>query len=140
MREDFNLAPLAMVAVAGAFLVGLVTISPASVWAGELNSGSASHAMPRDGREAVPQLDESDERAALEAVALALAEVGDGATYVWHRGNGRLSGQVRPTASFKDQAGNACRHIVLQLTSGARSRQTEGIACRGVDGRWQLTG
>ena len=61
-------------------------------------------------------LDENDEIAALEAIRVALTEVGDGGTYVWHREHGRLSGIVQPTASFKDPAGRVCRHIVLIMT------------------------
>ena len=38
-------------------------------------------------------LDDNDEIAALEAIRVALTEVGDGATYVWHRNNGCLSGR-----------------------------------------------
>jgi hypothetical protein len=85
-------------------------------------------------------LDENDEIAALEAVRVALSEVGDGATYVWHRANGRLSGVVHPTGSFKDLAGRVCRHIVLILSAGAHTGKIEGVACRLGDGRWQLDG
>ena len=63
-----------------------------------------------------PSFDASDEVAALEAMQLALSEVGDGSTYVWHRTGGRLSGIVRPTTSFKGEAGRVCRHVVLLLT------------------------
>lgn len=85
-------------------------------------------------------LDTSDEVAALESVQLALAEVGDGSSYVWHRYHGHLSGVVTPTASFRDAGGNVCRHLVVILTAGPRSKRTEGIACRLGDGRWQLQG
>lgn len=86
------------------------------------------------------QLDEADEVAALESVQLALSEVGDGSTYVWHRHHGRLSGIVQPTTSFKDAGGTVCRHIVVMLTAGPDTKKTEGIACRLADGRWQLEG
>jgi hypothetical protein len=85
-------------------------------------------------------LDETDEVAALESVQLALSEVGDGSTYVWHRGHGRLSGIVQPTSSFRDAAGAVCRHVVVMLTAGPDTKKTEGIACRLADGRWQLEG
>jgi len=85
-------------------------------------------------------LDASDEIATLEAIRVALSEVGDGATFVWHRNNGRLSGIVRPTTSFKDASGRVCRHIVLVLTAGLRTARAEGVACRSDDGRWQLEG
>jgi hypothetical protein len=87
-----------------------------------------------------PPLDENDEIAALEAIRVALSEVGDGATYVWHRQHGRLSGMVQPTASFKDAAGRICRHILLILTTGRQTGKVEGIACRLANGRWQLDG
>ena len=85
-------------------------------------------------------LDENDEIAALEAIRVALTEVGDGATYVWRRTHGRLSGIVQPTASFKDPTGRVCRHILLIMTVGTATGRAEGIACRLPDGRWQLDG
>jgi surface antigen len=87
-----------------------------------------------------PRLDASDEIAALDAIGLALREVADGSSFVWHRHHGRLSGVVQPTASFKDAAGRVCRHIVVVLTTGARTGRAEGIACRLADGHWQLDG
>ncbi|MGQ0672059.1 MAG: hypothetical protein ACT4N2_04165 [Hyphomicrobium sp.] len=86
------------------------------------------------------ELDESDERAALESVQLALAKVGDGASYVWHRANGRLSGLVQPTRTFRNAQGTVCRHLVLLLTTGDRTNKTEGIACRAENGLWNLEG
>jgi hypothetical protein len=85
-------------------------------------------------------LDENDEIAALEAIRVALSEVGDGDTYVWRRTHGRLSGVVQPTASFKDRGGRVCRHILLIMTIGTASGRAEGIACRLANGRWQLDG
>jgi hypothetical protein len=90
--------------------------------------------------EANALLDENDEIAALEAIRVALSEVGDGGSYVWHRQHGRLSGVVHPTASFKDPAGRVCRHIVLIMSVGTATGKAEGIACRLADGRWQLDG
>jgi len=86
------------------------------------------------------RLDASDEIATLHALQVALSEVGDGATYVWHRRNGKLSGSFQPTTSFKDAGGRVCRHIRIMLASGNFSRTAEGIACRLGDGSWQLDG
>ena len=83
-------------------------------------------------------LDQGDEVAALEAVAFALAEVGDGSTFVFHRRNGRLSGTVKLTQSFKDDAGRVCRRVVVTLDAASRTASTEGTACRMADGGWQL--
>jgi hypothetical protein len=90
--------------------------------------------------EANAYLDENDEIAALEAIRVALTEVGDGDSYVWRRTHGRLSGVVQPTASFKDPAGRVCRHILLIMTVGTATGRAEGIACRLAGGRWQLDG
>ncbi len=87
-----------------------------------------------------PLLDSRDRLAALESVQYALSEVGDGSSYVWHRGHGKLSGIVRPTASFKDTDGKICRHVVVMLSSGKISKKTEAIACRLKTGIWQLDG
>ena len=87
-----------------------------------------------------PKLDEKDEVAALERIQYALSEVGDGKTYVWRRWHGRLSGIVQPTASFKDNGGKVCRHLIVLMTTGANTKKQEGIACRLPSGRWQLDG
>ena len=85
-------------------------------------------------------LDDNDEVATLDAIHIALSQVGDGGTYVWHRQHGRLSGIMQPTQSFKDVGGNVCRHLLIMLVSGRHTQRTEGIACRLGNGRWQLDG
>jgi len=87
-----------------------------------------------------PRLDVRDEIAALERIHYALSEVGDGKTYVWRRWHGNLSGVIHPTASFKDDSGKVCRHLMVLLTTGQRTSKMEGIACRLPSGRWQLDG
>jgi hypothetical protein len=82
--------------------------------------------------------DEADEIAALEAIRIALTEVGDGNAYVWHQRNGHLSGLVQPTTSFKDPTGRVCRHILLLIVRGDRMGRVEGTACRLGGGRWNL--
>lgn len=85
-------------------------------------------------------LDETDEIAALESVQLGLSRMGDGSAFVWRARTGRLSGVVRPTASFRNPEGAVCRHLVVLLTTGFKTRTAEGIACRLDNGRWQLEG
>jgi hypothetical protein len=90
---------------------------------------------------ALPEkLNEQDEVAALEMVQYALSEVGDGKTYVWRRRQGRLSGIVQPTESFKDVGGKVCRHLLVLMTAGSTVKTQQGIACRLPTGRWQLDG
>jgi surface antigen len=105
----------------------------------DANKGPSFWAKPKYAT-AAELLDENDEIAALEAIRVALTEVGDGGTYIWHRTHGRLSGIVQPTASFKDSGGRVCRHILLIMTVGTATGRAEGIACRLADGRWQLDG
>jgi len=85
-------------------------------------------------------LDETDEIAALEAVRIALSEVGDGSTFVWRRENGRLSGVIKPTSSFRNVDGKICRHLIIVLAAGVRTSKIEGVACRLGNGRWELDG
>ncbi len=119
-----------------ATVLALALMTPWSVRAGEAapEGHHANNSVVR------PHLDVSDETATLEAVHYALSQIGDGSSYVWHRRNGRLSGIVHPTSSFKDATGRVCRHIVLELSSGDFARRTEGIACRLHTGVWQLEG
>jgi surface antigen len=85
-------------------------------------------------------LDSGDEIAALSSVQHALSATADGATYVWHRNNGRISGLVRPTSSFKNVEGGICRHVIVMMTTGEKTRKTEGVACRQENGVWNLEG
>lgn len=85
-----------------------------------------------------PKLGERDEIAALERIQYALDEVGDGSVYVWKRWHGKLSGVIHPTVSFKDKDGKVCRHLVVLMTTGERTKRIESIACRLPTGRWQL--
>lgn len=85
-------------------------------------------------------LTESDEIAALESVQMGLTRMHDGEPFVWRHANGKLSGIVRPTASFRNAEGRLCRHVIVLLTTGYKTSTTEGIACRLPDRRWALEG
>jgi surface antigen len=95
---------------------------------------------PRTHADLKATLNARDEVAALEAVQWALTTAADGATFVWHRQHGRLSGFVQPTSSFKDASSRVCRHMVMMLSSGGYSRKAEGVACREPNGVWWLAG
>lgn len=100
---------------------------------------SADAAAPEVTKSAV-HFSASDRAAALESVQFALSEVSDGASYVWHRGNGHLSGVVQPTQSFLDTDGRVCRHVIVLLSAGLKSRKTEAVACRLDNGVWRFDG
>jgi surface antigen len=135
-----------------AFRVGLCRAIPVLAAAGLLAIAISSIPLQAEGLRvplrqtaernvlATPHFEASDELATLEALHLALTEVGDGASYVWHRRNGRLSGVIQPTSSFVDRVGRVCRHLIVVLSAGAYSKRTEGIACRLATGVWQLEG
>ena len=103
-------------------------------------SAPATKAVAADARAIRSALTLDDQAAALEAVQFALDQVGDGATYVWHRKEGDLHGSVHPTASFLDAKGKVCRHIVMTLTVADFTKGVEGIACRDDARRWALEG
>lgn len=86
------------------------------------------------------RLNERDELAALESIQVALTRMDDGTAFVWKHANGRLSGIVRPTSSFRNASGAICRHVVVLLTTGFKTRTAEGVACRSANRRWVLEG
>ena len=86
------------------------------------------------------KLGPDDPVAVLEAVGYALDQVGDGATYVWHRMDGPLQGAVKPTESFRDESGEVCRRLGITLTLGDVSRWANVVACRDAGGQWVIGG
>jgi hypothetical protein len=148
MRSTAALLPLGLTVAAGFSLFALVLFAPEPAHAAEDRSGAPPCTCP-DAQEKASRpkyadlpspLDESDEIAALTSVQVALSRVGDGTAFAWRRGNGRLSGIVSPTSSFRNTSGAICRHFVMLLTTGFKTRKTEGIACRLANGRWRLEG
>jgi len=86
------------------------------------------------------RLDQSDRQAAYQALALALDELGDGATLIWKRPARGLEGRIKPVSAFRDDKGRVCRHIVYSLSLGGYEKEIEGNACRETDGSWSLAG
>jgi hypothetical protein len=141
MRLNESAAAHAATAFAGLMMAVIILLAPGLVAASEPQHASrTSPATPSAQPDLRQSLDDSDEVATLDAIHVALSQVGDGGSYVWHRNHGRLSGVFQPTQSFKDQSGQVCRHLTIMLVSGAAMRKTEGIACRLATGRWQLDG
>ena len=161
MRESRMFVSLAAVGLTAFTLVSVIFLAPYDAFAGGAAASAAEVAQspscscpgtsnrsqrPKfaDFQSAPPDdgqaLDSGDEMAALSSVQHALSATADGATYVWHRNNGRLSGLVQPTSSFKNVDGDICRHIVIMLTTGEKTLKTEGVACRKTNGVWTLEG
>jgi hypothetical protein len=131
---------------AGALAVLLLTLAPFALHAGEpVQTASVvidtESAKPPSGfAELRSHLDSGDRDLALNALQVALTELGDGATLVWRRPSRALTGVIKPVSAFRDDAGRVCRHLIYSLSLGAYVRQVEGIACRELDGKWTLAG
>lgn len=160
MRETQSLVSLSACALTAFAMVATIFLSASDSYAGDTRpplsdearspscdcpSTSGKRQKPKfadlksptdDGR----TLDAGDEVAALSSVQHALSATADGATYVWHRNNGRISGLVQPTSSFKNIEGIVCRHVVVMMTTGDKTRKAEGVACRNTNGVWSLEG
>lgn len=141
MSAHPSLVTLIAVVITAFLLVSEILLGSRLALAGDTWHTSVERSPPSPDQIApVDKLDEKDEIAALERIQYALSEIGDGQTYVWKRWHGRLSGIIHPTASFKDNSGQVCRHMMVLMTTGNRTSKMEGIACRMASGRWRLEG
>jgi len=125
---------------AGALALSLFAPAPLPLKAGE---NGADVAVASEGQqlglsELKARLDQSDRVAAVQALELALSELGDGVTLIWQRPERRLVGRIKPVSAFRDDKGRVCRHVIYSLALGAYQRQIEGVACREPDGTWSL--
>ena len=84
------------------------------------------------------RLDNSDRLAALHALQMALNQVGDGSTFLWKKEDRNLMGIIKPTAAFRNAAGQVCRHVIYAISLGDYRKQIEIVACREAGGRWRL--
>jgi len=158
MRETENLLPIVLTLILGFVLVTavLLKVDMASAEEVALQAKELKCALPNAKKCALAiqatalhrrtigakraMLDESDQLAALRSIQFALSNVGDGASYIWQRGNGRLSAVIQPTESFKDDQGRVCRHIIVRFTAGDFTRGIETVACRRDSGVWVISG
>ena len=153
MRESLSYVSLTAGGLTAFALVVAIFLSTGDVLANSGASGSSCSCPESSSRQQKPKfadlrshpddgspLDAGDEVAALSSVQHGLSATADGSTYIWHRNNGRLSGLVQPTSSFKNVDGAICRHVVVMMTTGVKTRKTEGVACRQANGVWSLEG
>ena len=148
MRYDFSAKVSSHATLVGSAIAALVVALGGHAVSAEAERDRAGCACPDTPKNARsnfaglpgPALTESDEIAALESVQMGLTRMHDGEPFVWRHANGKLSGIVRPTASFRNAEGRLCRHVIVLLTTGYKTSTTEGIACRLPDRRWALEG
>jgi surface antigen len=127
---------------AGALVVSFFAPAPLPLQAGEngANGLAARNGQQLSLSDLKARLDRSDRTAALQALELALSELGDGVTLVWQRPERALTGRIKPVSAFRDDQGRVCRHVVYSLALGPYRREIEGVACREPDGSWSLSG
>ena len=127
---------------AGALVLSLFAPAPLPLKAGESGAErlAASEGQQLGLNELKARLDQSDRAAAMQALELALSELGDGVTLVWRRPERDLVGRIKPVSAFRDDQGRVCRHVLYSLALGTYQRQIEGVACRESDGSWSLSG
>jgi hypothetical protein len=147
MRTVHRNAPI--IIGAGALALLLVASASLSIFAGEppytgsvvIDTESAeSTGQPAAFAELRARLDGTDRAVALNALQVALTELGDGATLIWKRPSRELTGVIKPVSAFRDGEGRVCRHLTYSLSLGTFVREVEGIACREPSGSWSLAG
>ena len=144
MRTVRRNAPI----IIGAGALALLLIAPASsslyaeepAYTGAVVIDTESAKQPATFAELRAKLDGSDRAIALNALQVALTELGDGASLVWRRPSRALTGVIKPVSAFRDDEGRVCRHLTYSLSLGTFVRQVEGIACREPGGAWSLSG
>jgi len=127
---------------AGALVLSVFALAPLPLKAGESGADvtGSIEGRQRGLNELKARLDQSDRAAAMQALELALSELGDGVTLVWRLPERELVGRIKPVSAFRDDQGRVCRHVVYSLALGTYQRQIEGVACRESDGSWSLSG
>jgi len=117
-------------------------VKPPAAWSAEvvLDDGAPEEVAPQSFEALRARLEPDDPVAVLEAVGYALAEVGDGETYVWHRTDGALMGNVHIVGTFRGGDGAVCRKLNLTLILGDMTRPATATACRDAGGHWALGG
>jgi surface antigen len=129
---------------AGALLLSVLLPAPLPLKAEESGARDvaavANGPAPQGLKELKTSLDRADRTVALQALHMALSELGDGVTLVWRRPVSQLTGRIKPVSAFRDDAGRLCRSVVYSLARGGREKEIEGVACREEDGRWAIAG
>jgi surface antigen len=128
---------------AGALALSLLSPAPHPLKAedrGAEVAAAVSDTQPPSLNELKTQLHRGDRAVALQALQMALTELGDGMTLVWRRQESHLVGRIKAISAFRDDQGRVCRHVIYTLALGAYERKIEGDACREEDGSWSLLG
>ena len=128
--------------LAAGLVLGIQPAANSASWHAEvaMDDGEPIEVPPNSFDALRAKLAPDDPVAVLQAVGFALNEVGDGATYVWHRMDGPLMGNVRLAGTFHDSSGAVCRRMTLTIILGDVARPVDLTACRDAGGQWELGG
>ena len=135
--------------IIGAGALALLLAAPASLhlyaqepeYTGSVVIDAEGGKQPVTFAELHAKLDSNDRAVALNALQVALTELGDGTSLVWQRQSRELTGVIKPVSAFRDDEGRVCRHLIYSLSLGTYEREVEGTACREPNGvAWSLAG
>jgi 17 kDa outer membrane surface antigen len=134
--------------IIGAGALAILLAAPASLYlygaepeyTGSVVIDTESAKQPTTFAELRAKLDGTDRAVALNALQVALTELGDGAELVWRRPSRELTGVIKPVSAFRDDEGRVCRRLTYSLSLDTYVRQVEGTACREKSGAWSLAG
>lgn len=127
---------LALVAALGWTLAGCATAIPLPSFVGVAQNdvtGSIGQVSPLSS-----ELDAEDWRRARAALAVALDPQGNGAAVAWDNPQSGMTGSFVPVGQAWAADDNICRAFLAKLGGAHPSRELQGSACRGKDGRWQV--
>ena len=103
-------------------------------YAGAVVIDTESGKQPVTFAELRAKLDGGDRAIALNALQVALTELGDGARLVWQRPSRELTGVIQPASAFRDDEGRVCRHLTYSLSLGTFVREMHRLP----RARWHL--
>jgi surface antigen len=84
-------------------------------------------------------LDERDKRLQAEAAHKALETAPAGQSVAWKNPDSGHSGTVTPTKTYQTASGTYCREYQATVEIEGKQEKATGKACRGQDGRWQIS-
>ncbi len=85
-------------------------------------------------------MDDVDRLKSSQATQKALETAPTGTPTTWQNPDTGNSGQITPTKTYTDSAGQNCREYQHEVTIGGKPETVIGTACRQADGTWRIVG
>jgi surface antigen len=90
------------------------------------------------GGQAGKSLDRADQQYMTNTTQSTLESVPSGRSSSWQNPDSGNRGQITPTRTFTNSAGQACREFQQTIVVGGRTENAYGTACRQPDGTWRI--